>query len=667
MKKNLFKGLAIAAVSALLITTVGAVRLYAEDGAAGKIDTEEIKEQLSGVIVSTDGTDKEETVYVLTDASGSVNKVIVSNHLYNTDGSSTITDASDLSDIINTKGYEEYTEDGDNILWNADGNDIYYQGTSDKETPVTITIRYFLDGTEMSASEMAGVSGHVTIRFEYENNLAVTTDTNETYYVPFAAITGTFLDTDTFTNVSVTNGRAVNDGDRIYCVGFAFPGLSDDLGTGEGTIDIPDYVEINADTTDFEMLTTLSLVTNEPFNMLDLSGIDTDTPDGIEDVIAELKSAAAELTNGAAALYSGLTELVDGMETLKSGAEELNSGAAALSDGTQTLLEGAEQLNTGAASLASGASTLKTGAANLAAGAANAASGASQVAAGADSLEAGAVQVAAGADNLESGLSTLSQNSASLNAGGKQIFETLLDSASSQLEAAGLPVGTLTIENYAETLNNTAAYLTAYGMTAEAAQVNAVKAQLDSVNSFYVGLTAYTAGVDQAAAGAATLSAGADSLSAGAENLAAGAESLAAGIDTLNTGAATLSAGAASLSAGADTLAAGTESLAAGADTLNTGAAALSDGTEALLDGINQLLDGAVQLEAGAGTLSDALNGISDEAYEVIDELSDNLASVFERLKETLSVSKSYTSYSGIADGMNGNVKFIYRTGSIEK
>ncbi len=610
MNKHLFKGIAVAVVSTVVLTTFGAVKLYAEDKLADKIDKEAIKEQLSGVIVAGSQADKEETVYVITDAAGSVNKVIVSNHLYNIGKDDKLNDVSDLKDIINMKGYEDFTANGNQLTWNAQGNNIYYQGVSEKAVPVTIKIKYYLNGEEKNAADMAGANGHVTIRFEYENNLYVTLKgSNEEYYVPFVAMTGTFLDTDTFKNIEVTNGRVVDDGDRAYCVGIALPGLKADLGVSDDTLNIPEYFEISADVTNFELLTTMSMVTNEPFTKVDLTGIDTKNPAGCADVVAQLKDAASQLTDGAKAIYNGLVELKAGMEALKEGATSLECGANALHTGAGSLLAGAGQLQAGIG----------------------------QVNTGAGQLSAGANQVSNGAAALNAGLNTLTQNSANLNAGAKQIFESLLNNATSQLQAAGVPVEQLTIENYEVVLNNTAAYLMSVGMETASQQVTAVKTQLDSVNAFYSGLNAYTQGVDQAALGAGQLA-------TGSNQLATGLGDLVAGTNQLVTGAG---------------------SLVEGTDALNSGAGQLSAGTESLMAGIDQLLSGTDKLTDGAKTLSEALDAINDEANKLILELSDNLVTVFDRLNNTIEVSKTYNNYSGLADGMKGCVKFIYRTGAI--
>ena len=355
---------------------------------------------------------KDETVYVLAGADGSVQKVIVSDWIKNALKEDSIADKSALSDIENVKGNETYTLDGSNMtVWDAEGNDIYYQGSIEKELPVAMTVSYKLDGKSISADELAGKSGKVTIRFDYENRQYETVNIdgkNEKIYVPFGMLTGMLLDSDTFRNVEVSNGKLLNDGDRTAVIGIAFPGLQENLGIDKDKVEIPDYVEITADVTDFELGMTVTIATNEIFNELDATKVDS--ADG---------------------LTSSLNELTDGMQ-------QLMDGSSALYDGLCTLLDKSGELVTGIETLANGAKSLKDGAA---------------------SLDEGAAQLQKGAADLSSGLNTLASNNASLNGGAKQVFDTLLSTATAQINAAGISVPTLTIENYADTLNSVIASL----------------------------------------------------------------------------------------------------------------------------------------------------------------------------------------------------------------
>lgn len=348
---------------------------------------------------------KDETVYVLTGADGSVKKIIVSDWLKNELGSASVADKSDLSDIENVKGDESYTINGDNMtVWDAQGNDIYYQGNIQKELPVGLSVRYYLDGKSVSPEELKGKSGKVTIRFDYENRQYETVQingVNQRIYVPFAMLTGMILDNDTFQNVQITNGKLVNDGDRTVVVGLAFPGLQENLNLSRDDLSIPDSVEITADVTNFSLGMTVTLACNDLFSQLgdvDLTSLDSTS------ALDQLTGAMDQLLNGSSSLYEGLSTLLDKSGELVSGVEELAQGAAAIKSG-------------------------------------------------ADSVDNGAAQLKAGLADLSSGLNTLSANSEALNSGAKQVFNSLLETAATQIRAKGLNVPDLTIENYAEELN----------------------------------------------------------------------------------------------------------------------------------------------------------------------------------------------------------------------
>lgn len=208
---------------------------------------------------------KDETVYVLADSNGSTQKIIVSDWLKNAAGADTLLDESGLTGVQNVKGNQACTDNEGTLTWSAAGSDIYYQGTTDKELPVTLTVSYQLDGESIAPEDLVGKSGHVTIRYDYQNNqyeMKEITGTRQKIYVPFAAITGLVLDNNRFRNVAVTNGKAINDGDRTAILGLALPGMQENLGLEPDTLDIPGYVEISADVTDFQMSMTLTLVTN---------------------------------------------------------------------------------------------------------------------------------------------------------------------------------------------------------------------------------------------------------------------------------------------------------------------------------------------------------------------------------------------------------------------
>ncbi len=404
-------------------------------------------EQKTAVTVEEKEADieKDETVYVLTGADGTVDKIIVSDWIKNSVGSNSFSDKSELTNIENVKGDESYTMNGDNMrVWDVQGNDIYYQGNIEKELPVNLSVSYKLDGKNISAAELAGKSGKVTIRFDYTNNQYETVEIDgkqEKINIPFAMLTGMLLDNDIFTNVEVSNGKLLNDGNHTVIAGIAFPGLQSNLNLDKDKLEIPDYVEITADVKNFEMANTVTIATNEVF-----SGIDTNELNELDD----LSDSLDEMTDAMEQLMNGSSDLYDGLCTLLDKSSELISGINQLSDGALELKNGSRDLNDGAANLADGASELADGTA---------------------SLLKGASDFVDGAKTLADGLETLTANNDTLNGGAKQVFESLLSITNEQLTAAGLSVPKLTIENYAEVLNGVIASLDETNVAKQAQEI----------------------------------------------------------------------------------------------------------------------------------------------------------------------------------------------------
>lgn len=420
MKRNTMK-IAALALSGAIVLGIGATAAYAQ-----KPDTaskpEEKKPQVTVSANQADSPSKDETVYILSGADGTAQQVIVSNWLRNPDKADLLEDVSTLQEIENVKGNETFsTGKKDALTWNAAGSDIYYQGTTDQKVPVDVKITYKLDGKDISAQDLAGKTGKVTIRFDYSNHQFETVKIGgkqEKICVPFVMLTGMMLDTDVFRNVTVTNGKLENLGNEMAVIGIALPGVQENLNISKDDLTIPDYVEITADVESFEMGPTMTIAATSLFNDLHSEDLNID----------ELREQAEKLTDGMNQLMDGSNQLADGLNTLL--------------DQVGILVDGMNQL-------ASGATRLQTGANDLA---------------------AGASQLQSGASALSNGLSTLDSNSASLNSGARQVFNTLLSSANTQIAASGLEVASLTIDNYASVLNNAIASLDENAVYASALQ-----------------------------------------------------------------------------------------------------------------------------------------------------------------------------------------------------
>ena len=371
---------------ALVGTGIGATAVFAEKNSTAVTaeadsttdsskDADDIADKLmDSVSLKDNDADKDESVYLISDANGNVNKTIVVDHLKNKDKKDTLEDASNLSDIENVKGKEKFTQSGDKLTWQAGGKDIYYQGTATEEPPVTQKVTYYLDGKEISPEDLAGKSGKVKIRFDYTNTTSYTETVNgekQTVSVPFAAITGLVLG-DGFENIEVTNGKAEVSDSSSVVLGYALPGLKDSLGIKDkdldGDVNIPEYMEMTADVKNFSMPAAMTFVVNAS-DYVSTDGIDTSD---LDDMINDLKDASTQLQDGSKTLAEGTDTLADGLSTLQSklgtfasGVGTLKSGLKTYTDGVSTLSGGLNKLNSNVPTLSNGITTLNSSAKSL--------------------------------------------------------------------------------------------------------------------------------------------------------------------------------------------------------------------------------------------------------------------------------------------------------------
>lgn len=659
-------------------------------------------------------TTKDETVYVLANAEGEAKRVIVSDWLTNPDGEKDLADATTLKDAKAVKG-SAFLKDG--VWYNADGADVYYQGDAEDALPVNLTVSYTLDGEAKTAAEMTGKSGRVTIRVACDVK-----ETKDGVKVPFAALTAALLDNDVFTNIEVTNGKFLDDGDRTVVVGWALPGLQETLKLDAETVTLPEYVEISADAKNFEAPTTLTVVTNELFSAVDVDSIDATE---LTENINKLKDGMAQLKDGASRLADGVSALKDGAKTLADGATELKNGAEALKEGANPLGDGVSQLNDGATA-----------------------------------LETGSAQ-------LTEGLNTLTANNEALASGATKLFETVLGIANTQLSAAMENAPTLTIENYEETLtalldacseagidkqlhdqveavvnqnrakieeavtakvqetvaaqveeavreNVTAQVLAAMDMTPDTykaavesgaltdAQKNQIAAAVDAqmksqeVKAVLAQQTGQTMGSDEIKATieqnvneqvealtqqnmaskdvqakrAAALEQG-QAAAASLTALKAQLDDYRTFYDGLNAylaGTAQAANGASELKTGAAQLAAGTEELNGKVPALLEGIGSLSNGMNTLTENLPSLTDGVQQLLDGANELKDGLNTFDEEGVsKLVSLVEDDLADMLDRVKAALNAANAYTTYTSLGENMTGRVRFVWRTDANQK
>lgn len=453
IRKKLIKSLSLALATMLAIMTVacGAKKDSVSDAANAGVSTtaeeDKLSDSLAKSIGSSDDAGKVETVYVNADASGAANDIIVSEWLKNSGASAKLSDKTELKDIVNVKGDETFKDNGDGTLtWEAKGSDIYYQGVTDKKLPVNMKITYALDGKEVKPEELAGKSGKVTIRFEYENTDKQTVDVDGKeveVFTPFVMMSGMILDGDKFSNVDISNGKVISDGGNYIVVGVAVPGLKDSLDIAEDKWDelddedlekkLSNSFEITADTTDFELGMTMTMASSDvlsDFGMSDLSGSDKiddlkDNMDKLNDGSDKLVDGSKELKNGTGELKDGVSDLYDGTKEFKDGTSELKDGTGKLSDGTKDFYDGivkytdgAHELRNGAAALEDGVKAAKDGTSALRKGMEDAdlVNNAKALAQGTEAINGGVKQMAQMAASLSSLMTASTQLTAVKNA-----------------------------------------------------------------------------------------------------------------------------------------------------------------------------------------------------------------------------------------------------------
>lgn len=705
MKKRM---LSLALAVGMTLTTLtgcgsstGASSSEGADGSATAADP--VTTAAEQLLKHSDTAGKEETVYVIADANGKANKVIVSEWLKNQKGSDTLKDQSNLKDVKNVKGDQDFTKgSGDELTWNAKGSDIYYQGTSDKQLPVDVTVTYKLNGKTVSAKELDGASGKLTMEFTYKNNTGKTKKVNGknvTIYQPFLMVSGLLVDNDKMSNVEVTNGKVINSGDKTVVVGMALPGLEESLGLADLTdsdgkkidIDVPQKVTIKADVSDFSLLTTVTMASNSALEELNLD--DVDSVDDLKDSLKKLGDSSKELVDGTKKLEDGVGELndksgdlADGVDQVNQGAKDLDKGAKDLNNGAKDLDDGTNELATQVKDLPSSAQQLLDGAKSIKSALGNADSKTQTIYTGAAAIEEGAQQMS---DNLKNtngksiyeAAAGIQEGAAKVTSGADQLSDGLNTAAANLDESIKLlnaAVGQL--EDLQKTTEDTTTLQT-YGALIKEIKGSiqyqqGVKQALTS--TLQSGITSIKGGATLIDTYAGKIADGSVKLVEGAAKLEAGAKAIQSGVDTMISGnngqnlnamiagLSMLSQQSGKLVAGTQKLADGSGKLLAGTDTLTEGTGKLASGTGELSDGTDKLISGIGELLDGSKDLAEGMAKFDEEGIQKLTSLTDgDLGDIVDRLEAVQDYAKEYKSYGGCPADLECSTKFIYKTDSI--
>ena len=567
---------------------------------------------------------KSETVYAVMNGDGSIKSTTVSEHLYSASGLANVTDKTTLTDIQNTESDAEFTQNGEELVWNTNDTDVYYKGNTDKALPIDVKVTYALDGQEAALEDIIGKSGHLTVTVNLKNNETGTVNVNgkdRTIVTPLITAVGVILGGDA-SNVTAEHGMIESAAKSSVAAFVTLPGVKDSLsGLLPDEVDsIEDYLQdtvtVEADVEDFTCpqvmvacaTSTAALGTD---NVFDLSSIN-DLTDGIN----QLNDAMSQLMDGASQLVDGTSQLAGGVLALLDGANTLNNGAAALDDGL---------------------------------------------------------------GQLTNGLDTLSANNAALNAGAQQVADGVLASANKTLKEGGLIDEDMTWSNYEAVIDN---ILTMNDKTLAAGRNKMVRTIWEQAPSFkdsQLDLALYLSATktDHDLEAALKLMQNFDA------SMLTGALEMVTNADAKNTAKAELKYQVENSQDMADVRAlktslsqiqffvssvnqytAGVQTAADGAHSAKDGSAQLAAGTKTLYDGVNTLNTGAGQLNDGAGQLNDGLNQFNEEGISKLTGALDQdqlhgLKTVLDEMTDRLN---DYTSFAGAPDDAESSVKFVYKT-----
>lgn len=725
------KATSIVVAAALAGGTVGAA--FAENGAGNDTESaQRVNESGSDAAkAGVTAVDKEETVYVKQNADGTARSTQVSAWLKNADKVAGLLDFTNLTNIENVEGEQDFTKGSGSLLWDADGSDIYYRGDTTEETPVQIKISYWLNGKQVAdPSSLAGKSGKVKIRFDYENTskrTEVVNGKNIEVTTPFVAVSGLMLNADKFSNVTAENAKVLSDGDRIIVAGAALPGLRESLqidDKGDLDVDIPEYIEVECETTDFQLDGTLSYVSADFLDEVDEDDFSTDS---LSDRLSEMQDGMAQLVDGGNSLKDGLGTLAGGASTLDAGIGQLQvqtsslpASVAQLDSGAQTLSEKASEASDGAGKIAAGAQSVTAGLSLLRDGDGKASAGLvgavgsigdestpgqtllyglARLKAGTSAIangdgtpsNPGLMGLAGGAGQLSSGLSSAKSslvgaadqlsagadgaqaaaNGASQKASGAAQYLSSIDTSSMSAEdrqkvataLALLTNGTDGAVELAGTAAGAAGQVSQGATSLRDTASSQLDGAVDGANSIQSGASDYAAALNgDVADGLGQVSDGLITLKAG---LGSAASALGEG-GQLYEGLQALASGSGNLSAGLSQLFFGSQTLASGTSQLNSATPALISGIGQIKDGSSQLVSGAQQAYDGSITLSDGLETFSQEAVQkIVDLYNGDVTDLVDRTKALVRAGKAYDNFSGKADGASGKVKFVYESAGV--
>lgn len=631
----------------------------------------------NGAYANAQKISKDESVYVNADESGATTKITVSNWLKNAGINGTINDESDLKDIQNVKGDETFTQNGDDVQWSAGSNDIYYQGTTDKELPVGVEIKYELDGKEIAAKDLLGQSGKLKITVSYTNKSKSTQTINgekQEMYTPFVMATGIILPDDKFSNVEVDDGKIINEGSNNIVVGFGMPGMAESLDLDEDAADkLPEGFTVTADVTDFSIGNTITFASPSILSDLELDDIDDlddlenkleklvdsseDLVDGskkLSNKMGELEDKFDDYQDGEKSLNKGIKDLVNGGTTLKKGVKDYTNGVDTLAKGTQSYVNGAKQITNGNQKLYEAVKDMPSSYKEFS-------DGLQAYTKGVDTLAdtKTAKQLTDGADAVTAGIGTLNENLGKLESSYDN-YKLLAEGLKAQAAQISDPTQKATILAYVQKLEEL--------YQGQKASVGALVSATNKESTLKSGASQVAAGIKKVMTGAQTLSGNSATLRSADQKLTSSIATLTASVKKLSEGSKTLSSNDRKLLAGAKKILKASKSVKSGSDKLINGANKLKKGSNKLHKATGKVADGIGKLSDGADDLYEGMDKFDQKGIQKLNNVyEDDIKTLKTRLEKLTDMSKDYTNFSGISKGMDGKVKFVIETAEVKK
>ena len=609
---------------------------------------------------------KDETVYTKLNNNSESYSTIVSDKLSNDNNDEFLKDITDLLNLENTNGDEKFSQDGENITWEAQGKNIQYRGETNKSLPVTCHIKYELDGNEVEAKDIVGKTGKVKITLEYTNNEVHTVKVNGKnvkMYTPFVVVAGTIFDNTENSNIKVSSGKVIENGNKTIAIGLAVPGMQESLGISSDKFNIPSNIEFEMDAKDFEMNNIVAFATPKLLETEDLK------------------------------MFDELDKIYSQVNTLQSSSRQLVDGANQVKDGAKQLDEGANTLKSGISVAYNGASTIKTAVAKSTNSLLNDKS---------DALDSKTLE-SIGVSASKTALATISSQSESIGSSAKEQATETIKGQLSSIETSAKEQAKETIKGQLSSIGTSAKkqatesikeQLSSIGKQAEteaanvqltAEQIAGIKAQVKAnleKDSNYIAMPEDMKAIVLQYSQASAVSAAKSTVTTTAKQVAnKTAQSTAmkvAGSVAKQTAQSTASQVAQSVASQTAKTVAGTvanqvkgaalSQVASQMSSLTEGLTELTSGLAQLNEGAGTLTEGTSTLADGSNTLAEGMNKFDQEGIEKIaNYINGDVKDLTSRLEALKKLSEEYKTFTKINDGDKGSVKFIMITDSLKK